>query len=226
MRHLRPRAACREAVRAGLPFPERRRRTGRALLALWAFLLFPPFAGEAAAKGPEVRDLMVEREGDRLLVSFELVDAFDDGLLERIESGLPTGFKYQIKLEKIRRWWFDNRIDRSELEVIAMYNALTREYLVNFKQDGRLIDSQVKRSRAELEQAMTHLHALPVHTLDRPRPGRWVVRVRAELGSKTVLLLFPTTRHTAWADSEVFTGRGPDATISEGVRPAANPDTR
>lgn len=169
---------------------------------------------------------MIEREGDRLLVGFELVDAFDDRFLERIESGLPTGFKYQIKLERLRRYWWDNRVHKSELEVIAMYNALTREYLVNFKQDGRLIDSQVKKSRAELERAMTHLHALPFFTMDEPRSGRWIVRVRAELGSRTLLLLFPTTRETAWAESQTFTGRGPDAAMSEGVRPAANPDTR
>jgi hypothetical protein len=183
-------------------------------------------AGRAIATPAQIEDLMVEREGERILVSFKLVDAFDESFLERIESGLPTGFSYQVKLERLRKYWWDNRIHRSELEVIAMYNALTREYLVNFKQDGRLIDSQVKKTRAELERAMTQLHALPFYTVDQPRSGRWVVRVRAELGSKTILLLFPTTRHTDWADSEVFTGRGPSPTRTDGVRPAANPDTR
>ena len=183
-------------------------------------------AAPAMAKSARIGDLLVQREGERLLVSFQLADAFDDSLIERIETGLPTGFTYHIKLERLRRYWWNRRFHRSQLEVIAMYNALTREYLVNYKQDGRLIDSRVVKSRDELRRAMTMLHALPVYSLDQPRSGRWVVRVRAELGSRTVLLLFPTTRHTAWAESPTFTGLGPPATASDAVRSAANPDTR
>ena len=191
-----------------------------------ALLLAAISTSAASAKQPQIDGVMVEREGNQLLVSFQLVDAVDEEFLERVDSGLPTGFKYQIKLERVRRWWLNPRVHRSKLEVIAMYNAITRQYLVNYKQDGRLIDSRVVKSPEELERAMTLLHALPFLSVEEPRSGRLVVRVRAELGPKTILLLIPTARHTAWADSEAFSGLGPPQSADQGVRPAANPDTR
>ncbi len=183
-------------------------------------------ATPAGATPARISDLLVEREGGRLLASFQLIDGFDESLWERIDSGLPTSILYEIKLERIRRYWFDRRLAKSELQVIAMYNALTRQYLVNYKQDGRLISSRMVKTRAELEQAMTILHALAFVALDEPQSGRWVVRVRAELGSKTVMLLIPTAIQTPWAESATFTGLGPPAATGDEVRPAANPDTR
>lgn len=180
----------------------------------------------ARAEPARIDDLLVEREENQLLVSFELINAFDADFLERVTSGLPTGFRYQIKLERLRRYWLNPSLHKSELEVIAMYNAITREYLVNYKQDGRLIDSRTVKSPEELSQAMTLLHALPFFVVERPREGRLVVRVRAELGPKTILLLIPTTRQTPWAASETFSGLEPPAAPIQGVRPAANPDTR
>ncbi len=149
---------------------------------------------------PEVTDLDVSREGDQVLVSFRMDGAFDDDLVERIQSGLPTGFTYQVRLEKSRRWWLNPSPHKSEIQLIAMYNAITREYLINTKQDGRLISSTIVTSLEELQQHMTILDAVPFVQLDSELRGRHKVKVRAELGSKTILLLFPTRRHTAWAE--------------------------
>ena len=173
----------------------------------------------ADASEPHISDLLISRQGSELLLSFQLVNAFDDPLLERIQSGLPTSFHYHVKLERLRRWWFNNTVSRSELQVVAMYNAITREYLVNYKLDGRLIESRVVKSEEELERAMTEFHALSL--LELPDVGgRLVARVRVELGSKTILGLIPTTRHTEWAESERFHAQGetilttPDSTDS------------
>lgn len=157
----------------------------------------------AQAPEPRISDLLLSRQGDELLLSFRLENAFDDEILERIQSGLPTSLNYDVKLERLRRWWFNNTIHKSELQVVAMYNAITREYLINFKLDGRLIESRVVKSEAELERAMTEFHALPL--LEIPDvAGRLVIRVRVELGSKNVLGFIPTTRHTEWAETERF----------------------
>ena len=93
------------------------------------------------------------------------------------------------------------------LQVIAMYNAVTREYLINFKQDGKLIDSRIARTREELEQAMTRFDKLTVFHVDDVKPNprrRALVRARAELGSKTMLLIIPTRIETDWVKSEKF----------------------
>jgi hypothetical protein len=93
-----------------------------------------------------------------------------------------------------------------------MYNAVTREYLVNYKLDGRLIESRVVTDLEELERAMTLIHALPVFELahggsgrgglqEELPPPRIQLTVRAQLGSKPFLFLFPNQIDTGWARS-------------------------
>jgi hypothetical protein len=170
----------------------------RPLLA-WAVVLLVATTPALAAK-PEIVDLAVDRDGERLELSFQLVAGFDDALRRRIESGLPTGFVYQIKLERVRKWWLNGEVEKAQLEVFAMYNAITREYLVNFKHDGKLIDSRTVKSLEEAERAMSIIHALPAFELEVVPDARMVLRVRADLGSKNFLGLFPTTISTDWTE--------------------------
>ncbi len=189
----------------------RRPRKGRsALVVIVLAALTLGVAADDKRDKPRIEDLDVVQDGQMIQVSFRLSDGFTDEVIERIESGLPTGYTYHLKIERIRKWWWDKRIERSSLQVVAMYNAITREYLVNYKQDGRLIDSRVVSTLDDLENAMTIFHALPVFRLeDRPRKGNVVVRLRAELGSKTMLVIIPTTVHTEWAES-IRLRTGPD----------------
>ena len=177
----------------------------RAAVFLAACLLGPLVDTAAAVDGrAAIRDLQLRKTETEIRVSFELVEAFDEAVTSRIESGLPTGFVYDAKLERQRTWWFNDTVYRSRIEVVAMYNAVTREYLVNTKQDDRLIDSRVFTDLAEAKLAMSRMSDLTAFHLDSLPRGRLTVLVRAELGSRTVLALFPTTIHTAWAESDPF----------------------
>ena len=157
----------------------------------------------------QIRDLLVLRDGRQLTVSFQLSNAFNRETLERIQSGLPTGFTYHLKLERRRAWWFDNRLQRSSLQVVAMYNAITREYLVNYKKDGELLDSRVVTSTEELRDALTIFHAWPAFELDDRPLDRLVLRLRADLGAKTILAFIPTTRRTDWAEHSLSSAGEP-----------------
>ena len=171
-----------------------------AALTLAAFLFF----GSSGEK-PRITELQITLDGRRVEASFELTNAFSDELFERIQTGLASGFTYQFVLTRDQRLWFENRLDSSTLEVTAMYNAVTREYLVNYKQDGKLIDSRIALDRVELEQAMTHFSGLFLFQLEAVKPDkRLSVRARAELGSKTTLLIIPTSVKTDWTRSTRF----------------------
>jgi hypothetical protein len=160
-----------------------------------------PAAGKASLSTPQV-----EIDGNQIRVDFELRDAFEEAVVERIESGLPTGFDFKLKLVRPRSWWFDNSLGSIDLQVVAMYNAVSREYLVNFKQDGKLTGSRVVHDLEELERAMTRFEDLPVFTVDPERAGRRVrVRMRAILGSHNILAFIPTKTHTEWVESQPFT---------------------
>lgn len=163
----------------------------------------------AAARGPAIRDLAIARSGVQILVSFELVGGFDRELSARLDSGLPTGFVYDLELLRDRKRWSDALLERSRIEVVAMYNAVTGEYLVNTKQDGRLLSSRTVRERRELEAAMTRLQAQPVFTVDRPSPEeRYLVRARVELAPGEVLGFIPVRRTSSWVESNKVRIRG------------------
>jgi len=88
---------------------------------------------------------------------------------------------------------------------VAMFNAVTREYLVNFKLDGRLIESRQLREVGELEDALTRVELLPVFELGEVNTDwRLLVAVRAELGSSTILSIIPTHLRTEWSESRKF----------------------
>lgn len=167
----------------------------------WLGLLF---AAGSPGK-PQLTEPQVALDGQRIEVSFALVDGFNDELLERIRTGLPSGYVFDFRLLRDRKRWFDVQIDSSRLEVVAMYNAVTREYLVNTKQDGKLIESRVVRDEPELERALTRFEAVPVFTLDSGGGRRrLLVRMRAELDSANFLFFIPRRVATSWRYSRKF----------------------
>ena len=171
---------------------------------LWVALSIPLLAAMRREE-PEIVDLTAVLDGRQVLVSFRLDGAFDDEVRERVETGLPTGFTYLVDLARDRKRWWDDQLAESRLEVVAMYNAVTREYLVNTKQDGKLVDSRTVRETAELEAALTRFTAVPAFAVPEIEPGqRLLVRVQAQLGSKTWLGFIPTTVETPRAESRKF----------------------
>lgn len=162
------------------------------------------FAAQPDVK-PRVSELQVALDGRRVDLAFVLENGLSDDLFERIQSGLASGFTFRFVLFRDHKRWFDKTLDDTALQVVAMYNAVEREYLVNYKQDGRLIESRVVQDRAELERAMTRFedfHAFTLGDLDPER--RLLIRARAELGSRTIFKLIPTRVTTEWVRSRKF----------------------
>jgi hypothetical protein len=178
-----------------------------------AAALLAAFLGAAVDSGePALSRPLVQPDSSHLRVSFDLSAGFDDAVRERIASGLATTFDYEIELRRDRKRWFDAGVASAEVQLTAMYNALTREYLVNVKVDGRLIESRSVRDEAALEVAMTHLERIPVFPLaEVPRGVRMLVRARAFLGARTWLGIIPSRQGTGWRESGKFRVPAPSA---------------
>ena len=173
-------------------------------LLMLGLLLAPP--GE-----PAIEDLRVSVDGGQVLVGFHLANGLDPETRERIDSGLPTSFLYELELKRDRKHWWDRGLDAAALEVVAMYNAVTREYLVNTKQGGRLIESRTVRDEEELERAMTVFENFPAFTLDADRDNsRFLVRMRVDLGPGAMLGFIPYQRSTGWIESNKVRLRAPE----------------
>ena len=154
---------------------------------------------------PHLAELRVALVAGNVEVSFELREAYSSETFERIRTGLPTGFEYQFRLDRDRKRWFDASLATSTLQVVAMYNAVTEEYLINFKLDGELIESQVAREPEALELALTRFDSIAIFTLDGvSTDDRMLVRGRADLGSKTGFFFLPTRITTPWHRSRKF----------------------
>jgi hypothetical protein len=175
-----------------------------------ALLVAGALAAPAAAAEPRIRELSIVVDGAQVLASFALEGGFGSGLLGRIESGLPTSLVYELELLRDRKRWWDAGLDRARLEVIAMFNAVTREYLVNTKLDGRLIDSSTLRDLGDLERAMTRFTALPVFTVEPSGERRRIlVRARVLLGTEHLLGFIPVLEATDWVESNKIRVRAP-----------------
>ncbi len=154
---------------------------------------------------PRITDLRIAFEKQQIRLSFKLLGAFDDDLRKRLDSGLPTSFTFDFQLVRTRRSWFDRAVDSSSLQLGTTYNAVTREYHINTKLDGNLVDSRVVKDTAELEAAMTEVSTFPVFSTEgKNLQQRLRVRVRAELRTKTVFFFIPSTVHTDWAETRKF----------------------
>ena len=174
-------------------------------LASWLLFAATLLPSPLAAGDPRVASLGVDVRENRAFLSVALADALDERFFERVESGLPTAVVYQFELQADRKRWYDKTLETSELQVVAMYDALEREYLVNYKLSGKLVESRVVRDLDDLALAMTRLDDVPVFELDDvPRRVRLQVRIRALLGSKTLFAVIPSTVSTDWAESEKF----------------------
>ena len=152
-----------------------------------------------AASEARIDDLQARLNGDSVEASFRLEGAFDDDFRRRLASGLPTEIIYRFVLEQPRRRWLNKGVGSSSLQVVAMYNAITGEYLVNFKKDGNLVESRVERDEEQLRNAMMSFESVGVFTPVSAEKGRLQLRVRAELGTSTFLAFIPRTLATDWA---------------------------
>jgi hypothetical protein len=169
------------------------------------FLLLLVFLGREVHADGKISEIRISVDGDRVLTGFVLRNAFGPRLAERLDSGLPTSILYRFELDRDRKRWWDQKLRESTLEVVAMYDAVARVYTVHFKLDDKLIESRTVRERKALEEAMTHIEQLPVFSVaGLPHEWRLLVKVEAELGSRTILSLIPVTISTKWRESPKF----------------------
>src|SRR5215203_4370888 len=109
-----------------------------------------------AAPKPQIRNLAATSASSKVGVRFTLDNAFTNGeMVEALQSGLPTSFTYVIEIYRDRPNWFDESIGRARIEVICSFNSVTREYLLNYRRERRLVRSETYSDLAALVKRMT-----------------------------------------------------------------------
>jgi hypothetical protein len=158
----------------------------------------------AFAADPEITNLSATAVNSKVSVHFTLANAFENGeMVQALQSGLPTSFTYEVEIFRDRPNWFDESIDRLRIEVICTLNSVTREYLLNYRRDRRLVRSETFSDLAALQKAMTNIDERDLFDIGKRRPYKIKVRVRADLMRSWRFYVVPWEITTRWRETRV-----------------------
>jgi len=87
--------------------------------------------------------------------------------------------------------------------VISTFNSLTREYLLNYRRDRKLVRSETFSDLAALRNAMTTIDERELFDIGDRRPYKMKVRVRADLMRSWRFYVVPWEITTRWRVTRV-----------------------
>ena len=161
-------------------------------------------ATAALAADPKIDKLTATAAGGKISVHFALVNAFDrPQTIQGLQSGVPTSFTYVVEVFRDRPNWFDEGIDRSRIEVIATFNSVTREYLLNYRRDRKLVRSETVSDLAALQERMTTIDEPGLFDIGTRPPYKLKVRAKADLMRDWLLYFIPREMSTRWRSVRV-----------------------
>jgi len=182
-----------------------RLRVRPVLLGAAALLLALGPALRAEEEEPRVAGVSTAFAGRVLRVSAHLSPELPEELARRLASGLPTTVVWRIGLFAHRPLWWDGRKGERRYAVTATYRPDSDDLSVERRLDGRLLDTEIVRTRAEAGHALARVSALPAFTMGRHLDGkRLVVKVACRYGTSVSLGVVPTDAETEWRRSPVF----------------------
>lgn len=179
-----------------------------------AFWLLVPFSSAHAS--PEITDIFLTNTAEDLIVYASLRDGFSEGLVEAIQSGVPTTFTFYLELYRGRSLWKDELISSRVVKHSVKYDLLRKEYRFS-RDDNGPIEERTTKSLGDLKAWMSELESVPLARYGTLVPNdRYYVRVKTEM--KTTKLFFPLNyifffvsfldEKTGWYESPPFTVKG------------------
>jgi hypothetical protein len=156
------------------------------------------------AADPKIENVVATASRERVSVRFQMANAFhDDEMVQGLQSGVPTSFSYVVEIFRDRPNWFDEDIDRALIEVICTFNSLTREYLLNYRRDKKLVRSETFTDLVELERRMTVIEERDLFEIGSRKEYKLKVRVKADLTRGYLMYVIPWSQSTRWREARV-----------------------
>jgi hypothetical protein len=173
-------------------------------LALGAGIVLPAPAQEAV--GPRIEQIRAETRGRDVFASFRLAGALNPELASKIESGIETAIRYDIRLYRHNPHWFwDDFLERRRYRVAATYDPVTREYVTVETMDGRPLTRSTTHDFAEVAGRLLSAENLLVFRVgeDKPRSNLYL-EIRATFDSGYLFTIIPVDSRTPWKVSNRF----------------------
>jgi len=170
----------------------------------FAVLAFFTAVVSAAAVDPQIENLSAVAVNGKVSIHFDLANAFSSGeMVQALQSGLPTSFTYEIEIYRDRPNWFDESLGRSRIEVIGTLNSVTREYLLNYRRDRKLVRSETFSDLTMLQDRMRTIDERDLYDIGNRRPYKLKVRARADLMRSWRFYIIPWEVTTRWREVRV-----------------------
>ena len=167
-------------------------------------LLLLLLAPAASADEPKIEGLSATAQGGKVSVKFSLAGALANGeFVEALESGLPTSITYIIEIYRDRPNWFDDGLSRARIEIICTFNSLTREYLVNYRRDRKLVRSETVTDLAALESLLANIDEPDLFEIGNRKPYKLKVRAKADLMRGWLFYVVPWELSSGWRETRV-----------------------
>jgi len=173
------------------------------------FLLLYLLPAVALAAEPSIENLTASAANGKVSVHLTLSNGFDrPETVQALQSGIPTAFTYTVEIYRDRPNWFDEGIGRSHIEIIATFNSVTREYLMNYRRDRRLVRSETFTDLPTLEKRMTTIDEPDLFDIGSRRPYKLRVRAKADFMRDYLLYFIPRDMSTRWRTARVSAPEG------------------
>ena len=180
----------------------------RIAAAALAYGLWPLAVAAQPDAGPRVRDLRVESRGRDVFVTFALEGALNPELARKIEAGLETAMRYDIRLYRRYPYWFDDMLEQRRYRAAVTFDPVTREYAVAETLDGKPLRRTATREFSEATRLLLTRERLLAFHVQRGRPTRNLyVQVRAKFDAGYVFTIIPVDSRTPWKKSKRFNVR-------------------
>src|SRR5436305_5522628 len=137
----------------------------------WSICTFAALvtAGTAIGAAEQLRVAPITRD-DKVLVSFELDDAYTSAVREAIASGLRTTFTYELELRTVA--WIDRTIATATVTTGDQYDNLTRRHTLSRLVDGRVEEVLVTEDESLVKTWLTRGVRVPLFSTSRLDPTR------------------------------------------------------
>jgi hypothetical protein len=180
-----------------------RRALAAVLLAVLS-LQRPPLA-QGQAVELRLDRLEVTTRGRDVFLRFHLTGALNPELASKIQAGLETAIRYDIRLYRRYELWPDYLVDSRRYGVSATYDPVTREYAVAETMDRRPYRRATTREFAEVARRLTSGEHVLAFRVGEGKPERNLyVRIRARLDSGYLFAFIPVDAKTPWVNSRRF----------------------
>jgi Domain of unknown function (DUF4390) len=135
-------------------------------------------AASVALRAAESLQIRPTVHDDRVIVSYELDDAYTDAVRDAIASGLRTTFTYELELRTKTSMWFDRVVATAVVTVSDHFENLTRRHTLTRTVDGRIVDELVTEDDGVVRAWLTTGNRVPLcHTAQLDPARDYYVRV-------------------------------------------------